>query len=365
MGCSRFAAFFTASLALWDNMIAIYSRLILTDIYLWTFHAMAIGASFMSTNMTLSPRTRTLWVGLTGLFLGCALSCKYLAGGTLAMVGFHQLAHVLQTFSHDLQRKREKGNKKDDETDASSDTPLGVACVNFWSTALWKSLVILGLAATVFFTCWGIHAQILRYDGGGTGFMPREYQEILSPRHGCPNRANATIDCGWWDITKEQCEAKGCCWDPSSGANYCYPTYDQPESLEKFNAMSIPKKIDYNIRQTWRNNQGNYSHKWTQSHYVGVCVYIVCPTFCARLYGQLTQTNVSDAMKRFLVGIYDFQLVDDTANMEVREAGIIWKMMILSSTENLKWEKQIKFYTPRSFLLLFKFGCCCSAPSFP
>eukprot|EP00808_Paulinella_micropora_P016135 g29894.t1 len=235
MGCSRTAALFTASLGLFDNMIAIYSRVILMDIYLWTFHLCAIGASFMSAHPGLSSSAQAAWVVATGVFLGCACSVKYLAGGTVAIVGVHQLCNVIYQLQQDLGLGK-PGWKK------------------FLWNSIWKAITILGLCAAVFFGCWYIHVKLLPHSGGGEGFMPQSYQNTLTNRNGCPNRANATKDCGWWNITQKECEQKGCCWDPRSGANFCYPTTQQaPRNTQ----MGMVEKIEWNLRITWRNNQGD------------------------------------------------------------------------------------------------------------
>lgn len=39
----------------------------------------------------------------------------------------------------------------------------------------------------------------------------------------CAIHANVDVECGFPGITKAQCEAKGCCYNPSSGNKWCYP----------------------------------------------------------------------------------------------------------------------------------------------
>ena len=58
IGCSRFAAFFGSWMIIFDNLFTLYSRLILTDIYLWFFHVAAIAASFTSTRKEFSFSTQ-------------------------------------------------------------------------------------------------------------------------------------------------------------------------------------------------------------------------------------------------------------------------------------------------------------------
>jgi len=40
----------------------------------------------------------------------------------------------------------------------------------------------------------------------------------------CPYNANSGIDCGFPGITQEECQARGCCWDPESPSMWCYPS---------------------------------------------------------------------------------------------------------------------------------------------
>eukprot|EP00457_Paulinella_chromatophora_P004041 gb/GEZN01004051.1/.p1 GENE.gb/GEZN01004051.1/~~gb/GEZN01004051.1/.p1 ORF type:complete len:601 (+),score=34.30 gb/GEZN01004051.1/:22-1824(+) len=248
LGCSRPAALFTASLGFFDNMIAVYSRLILTDIYLWTFHIAAIGASFASVNPTLGRHSQVAWTIMTGLLLGCTLSVKYLAGGTVGLVGIHQLAYLLHSHGGCFRQRSEKH--------------MNFSLRDFVWTATWRASTILGLSFVVFMSCWAIHINMLPYKGGGDGFVDQTYQYVLIPKlsesdklisaaGGCPNKPNAHWDCGWWNITARECEAKGCCWDTNSGANWCYPT-----SAPKLTDLSMWTKIMLNLRGTWRNNQG-------------------------------------------------------------------------------------------------------------
>jgi len=39
----------------------------------------------------------------------------------------------------------------------------------------------------------------------------------------CPYHANSGDDCGFVGITQQQCEDRGCCWDPTSANMMCYP----------------------------------------------------------------------------------------------------------------------------------------------
>lgn len=67
----------------------------------------------------------------------------------------------------------------------------------------------------------------------------------------CPNRDNTWSDCGFAGITPESCEAKGCCWDPSSPRAWCYHkgTLERPH-------MGWVAKMKEIMRATWANNNG-------------------------------------------------------------------------------------------------------------
>lgn len=84
------AATFAAWLAMLELVVLVQSRAILCDIFLYTFNIATIGASFASQHPSLKERGRLVWCFVTGIMLGCALSVKLTAIGTLAVVGIHQ-----------------------------------------------------------------------------------------------------------------------------------------------------------------------------------------------------------------------------------------------------------------------------------
>ncbi len=84
------AATFAAWLAMLELVVLVQSRAILCDIFLYTFNIATIGASFASQHPSLKERGRLVWCFVTGILLGCALSVKLTAIGTLAVVGIHQ-----------------------------------------------------------------------------------------------------------------------------------------------------------------------------------------------------------------------------------------------------------------------------------
>ncbi len=61
--------------------------------------------------------------------------------------------------------------------------------------------------------------------------MNTEYQATLVEKTfphkpQCPNHANAIYDCGFYNITEQQCLDRKCCWDPTSpkvSQLLCYP----------------------------------------------------------------------------------------------------------------------------------------------
>lgn len=84
------AAAFAAWLAMLELVVLVQSRAILCDIFLYTFNIATIGASFASQRPGLTERARLGWCLATGVLLGCAISVKLTAIGTLAVVGVHQ-----------------------------------------------------------------------------------------------------------------------------------------------------------------------------------------------------------------------------------------------------------------------------------
>lgn len=95
LGAGRLPSAVAATLVLTETVSALQARLILCDAFLYLFHVASLGASFVSVAYPLSSARRWLWVGITGLMLGCAVSVKLTALGTLATVGIHQLIWVL------------------------------------------------------------------------------------------------------------------------------------------------------------------------------------------------------------------------------------------------------------------------------
>jgi len=48
--------------------------------------------------------------------------------------------------------------------------------------------------------------------------------DTLADAGACPYLANKPNDCGFQGITQQQCEERGCCWDPTNWPeNWCYP----------------------------------------------------------------------------------------------------------------------------------------------
>lgn len=249
IGCKRFAAIFTCWMLLFDNLITLYSRLILTDIYLWLFHMATIAASFTSTRREYSFPKQVFWCAITGFFLGCTISVKYTGWGCMGLIGVHQFIHLLYSHRHfwgkPIEVKEEILN-------------------HFYKVFAIKAFTILSITLLVFFSIWTIHLTILPYQGQGDGFMDPEFQKTLIPfqtekeieeakRGGCPNHANSWNDCGFPTITEEQCRDRGCCWDPTSKSKWCYPsTY----TAYKPKYLSLFTKIRMALAATWANNQG-------------------------------------------------------------------------------------------------------------
>ncbi len=95
VGLSRTGAAFGAWCAMGELVVLVQSRAILCDIFLYTFNMATMGASFASALPGNSPAARLAWCLATGVCLGCALSVKLTALGTLATVGLHQALCLL------------------------------------------------------------------------------------------------------------------------------------------------------------------------------------------------------------------------------------------------------------------------------
>eukprot|EP00298_Acanthocystis_sp_HF-20_P017090 c21663_g2_i1.p1 GENE.c21663_g2_i1~~c21663_g2_i1.p1 ORF type:complete len:609 (+),score=201.09 c21663_g2_i1:300-2126(+) len=242
MGCGRVAAFLGAWFILWDNLILLQSRLILTDIFLYFFNMASYGCSFMCARTDLSFKEEIFWTFMTGFMLGCAVSVKYTAIGTMGLVGVHQAIAIFT-----LMWNSEKSKVQ--------------TIIQVSKKAIWKSFLMIFTISSIFFGLWILHIFILPYEGQGTGFMNEEFQMSLVPKlsvdggtpdpDACPNHYNAWKDCGWPAITQKECESIGCCYDPTSTRKWCYPKGIVPRTQ-----MSLVNKIKEVLRATWSNNQG-------------------------------------------------------------------------------------------------------------
>ena len=200
IGMGRIAASFGAWLAMLELVILIQSRAILCDIFLYFFNVATIGASFASARPHLTERARVGWCLVTGIMLGCAMSVKLTALGTLATVGIHQ---IFILFPGGLPK-------------SSSD----------WGSTLMRGAIraaaILIPANIIFFGLWLVHLDILKYSGQGDNFMIPEFSKnlISKPRRGvvsappeaCPNIQNQWSDCGHAGISEQQCLDKVGVW---------------------------------------------------------------------------------------------------------------------------------------------------------
>eukprot|EP00301_Raphidiophrys_heterophryoidea_P027319 c9600_g1_i1.p1 GENE.c9600_g1_i1~~c9600_g1_i1.p1 ORF type:complete len:441 (-),score=108.64 c9600_g1_i1:95-1417(-) len=240
MGCRPLVALFGAVLVLCENLIVLQSRLILTDVFLYAFNMLTIAASFASTRPTLTFSRQVMWCAITGFLLGCSVSVKLTALGTIGTVGVHQ-ALVLLT---ELQSQRSPQRNYD------TTVFRGLA----------KATVLLSIMFAVFVSLWVVHVKLLPYNGQGDSFMIQRFQQTLIPKpdpkstadtSACPNHINAWSDCGFGGITPKQCEELGCCYDPTSPSNWCYHIGDVPRP-----SMSMVDKVWDAVRATHQTNQG-------------------------------------------------------------------------------------------------------------
>lgn len=246
IGCGRIAASLAATMILCETVIALQSRLILCDAFLYFFNMASIGASFAAASPRLSYRAQLIACTATGLLLGCALSVKLTALGTVAVVGIHQAL----VFGAELSSLRP----------TASVLPL-------LKRAVLKAVLMLSACAVIFYGLWIVHIVILPYSGQGDGFSTPEFARTLVEKtfpgrggrdaaasldpNACPNPANVWSDCGYAGITAEQCQAKGCCWDPASPRAWCYH-----RGALKRPSMGMIAKIREVIRASIANNHG-------------------------------------------------------------------------------------------------------------
>ena len=156
------------------------------------------------------------WALGTGLLLGCALSVKLTAIGTVGTVAVHQ-AIVLGLAWRGAGDRGERGER-------------GTAAR--WRVLAWgvaRAGVMLAALSAVFFALWTVHIALLPYSGQGDGFASPAYAATLFEKPApnatppavadplaCPNPLNTWSDCGFSPMTEAQCLERGCCWDPTS-----------------------------------------------------------------------------------------------------------------------------------------------------
>jgi len=217
---------------------------------------MDVSRSFASTKVKSTLGSFVLCT-ITGFMLGCTVSVKYTAFGTIGIVGIHQAVFVFHSIYQTI--------KKNLARPPSGRLPSWLIFVHYFYIALWKAIVILGVAAFVFVSVWMIHLHYLPYKGQGDGFMDEpfvdslipyfsEEEKVLALEGGCPNHANSWYDCGFPTITPEQCVERGCCWDPTSSSKWCYPKFAPPVPAPK--RLTFWTSLKYMLEATWLNNQG-------------------------------------------------------------------------------------------------------------
>ena len=255
LGCRKATSAFTTWMVMTDHLISVDSRLILTDVYLWTFHMMTIAASITATRAK-GKQATIFWYLTTGFCLGCAVSSKYTAFGTIGFVGVHQMVFIICQLVRTCKINLKKVGKR----------PSFESILSYYvQTAVYRAVMILGVMAFVFCAVWMIHLQVLPYSGQGNGFMDNRFSSSLTPYFsekekaqaalgGCPNHANAWKDCGFPTINKTQCQALDCCWDPTSKDKWCYHKSQQPVPPP----VKLPffESLGYMLHATWSNNQG-------------------------------------------------------------------------------------------------------------
>jgi len=235
IGLGKISSTFGAWLAMCELVVLVQSRAILCDIFLYTFNVATIGASFASAMPGLDQRQRLLICLATGVLLGCAMSVKLTALGTLATVGIHQTfcllqgadlpplyvsdkeedapatsASIPQVTDEDgvspkaLASKGGKGLKGGRHTSSSvaggpAPTAIGegdaappttsphllFSPANAWkrlTLGLGRAMAIMVPTLVIFFGLWEVHLRILKYSGQGDNFMRDEFKGMIETK---------------------------------------------------------------------------------------------------------------------------------------------------------------------------------------
>eukprot|EP00300_Choanocystis_sp_HF-7_P032973 c4480_g1_i1.p1 GENE.c4480_g1_i1~~c4480_g1_i1.p1 ORF type:complete len:709 (+),score=109.07 c4480_g1_i1:38-2128(+) len=238
LNCDQWCSLLTACMLLFDNLMVVQSRLILTDIFFDLFALAALAASFASANEAYPIPKQKGFCALSGALLGCAVSVKFTALGTVGVVLLHQLIAAASTF------KSAPGDLAQRFSQAYS---MGVS-----------RIVITSLACVaVYVLVWYPHVKALPHHGAGTDLVSEAYKETLwhklpngmTAEDACPNHNNAFRECGFPGITPSQCEARGCCYDPSSPGNWCYH-----KGVYGKTSMGVVRQMWESAAATWRHN---------------------------------------------------------------------------------------------------------------
>lgn len=155
-GCKAAVAFFTAALLVIENGLVTISRYILLDSPLIFFIA---GTAYFYTRFEISKPLSIQWfkyLTFCGLFLGFALSSKWVGLFTLAWLGLSNLIHLWFVVGD-----------------------LSVPLPTIFKQTAFRGLFLLGIPAIVYIFTFYIHFNVLPHEGDGAAFMSSAFRSTF------------------------------------------------------------------------------------------------------------------------------------------------------------------------------------------
>ena len=163
LGCSQPASLLAAGIVLLDGAALVCSRLLVTDALMFFFELLQLYGMLLVDDAPINSLSFHLRLALTGLAIGCAISIKWTALATMAMVGLHTIRAL---FIEALQT-------------ASSTRSV---VLSFFSRFAWLFL----LPLTIYILSFVAHLWLLPYTGPGDQFhdLPFRCRLTFPPRGG-------------------------------------------------------------------------------------------------------------------------------------------------------------------------------------
>ncbi|KAJ6237698.1 dolichyl-phosphate-mannose--protein mannosyltransferase [Anaeramoeba flamelloides] len=160
-----------AIMFIFENIILVESRIIVTDAFLFLFILLTIIFNLQLAKYRPFTFQWVLFMFLTAVALGCSVSTKLTALGTYAAVGISQIIQLYTNYRRNVYQK----------TTFLKWSNIGSPFVFFLLDLLTRGIVFLGSTILIFCISYYFHFNLLVFNGSGDDFMSYEFK--LSVRH--------------------------------------------------------------------------------------------------------------------------------------------------------------------------------------